>query len=137
MKNLVLSEDKNIPVSKLNELFQKIGWERNPQTWPLVLEKSSFVISAWASNELIGFGRIMEDGVMCMFYDIGVDPSFQKRGVGTKIMEKLISKVKNKHYVSIGLFTWEENPSNISFYEKFGFEKVGTGMELVKYMKRE
>ena len=86
---------------------------------------------------LIGFGRILEDGVMCMFYDIGVHPDYQRGGVGKKIMEYLIDKVKDKRYVSIGLFAWEENPANIPFYENFGFEKVGTGMELVKFMKRE
>ena len=52
-------------------------------------------------------------------------------------MKKLIGQVKDKKYASIGLFTWENNAANIQFYEKFGFEKVGTGMELVRYMRRE
>lgn len=50
---------------------------------------------------------------------------------------RLIGKVKNKGYVSIGLFAWEKNPKNIPFYNKFGFKKASTGMELEKHMIRE
>ncbi len=74
---------------------------------------------------------------MCMFYDIGVHPDYQRKGIGTNIMQVLIDEVKDKNYASIGLFAWEYNPQNMPFYEKFGFKKVGTGMELLKYMKRE
>ena len=86
-------------------------------------------------DKLIGLGRILEDGIMCMFYGIGIHPDFQKKGIGTKIMKILIEKVKDKGYTSIGLFAWEKNPGNIRFYEKFGFRKTPTGMELFRYMK--
>ena len=79
----------------------------------------------------------MEDGTMCMFYDIGIHPDHQKKGIGTRLMQILIDQVKDKQYTSIGLFAWEQNPGNIRFYKKFGFKRASTGMELVKYMKRE
>lgn len=110
---------------------------RGSEKWREVLSKSSFVYSVWDDNKLLGFGRILEDGIMCMFYDIGIHPDYQDLGIGTKIMETLIDQVKDKNYASIGLFVWEENPKAIQFYEKFGFKKVNTGMELVKYMERE
>ena len=104
--------------------------------WKEILSKSSFVYSLFDGNKLIGFGRILEDGVMCMFYDIGVHPNYEMKGVGTRIMQKLIDKVKDKGYASIGLFAWDKNPENIQFYEKFGY-KLTKGMELIKYMKPE
>ena len=52
-------------------------------------------------------------------------------------LKALIDKIKDKKYVSIGLFAWEQNPGNMHFYEKIGFKKVKTGMELEKYMKPE
>lgn len=129
---------KDIDPQQLNNLFTSIGWKgRSPKIWKSVLDKSSFVVSAWKENELIGFGRILEDGVMCMFYDIGVLPGHHGEGIGTKIMEMLIEQVKDKNYASIGLFMWDKNMGIKKFYEKFGFEEVATGMELVKYMKRE
>lgn len=134
---LKFSTSRNIDPTQLDNLFSKIGWKkRGSRKWRGVLSKSNYVYSAWDANALIGLGRIVEDGVMCMFYDIGVHPRFQNQGIGTKIMKHLITKVKNKKYASIGLFTWEKNPNNISFYQKFGFIK-SSGMELVKYMKKE
>ncbi len=134
---ITYSESRNVSIDKLNDLVHLIGWNRNTAKWKKVLEKSAYVVSVYNGEELLGFGRILEDGVMCMFYDICVHPSYQGKGIGTKIMEMLIDKVRDKEYVSIGLFAWEENPQNISFYEKFGFKKVGTGMELEKLMVRE
>lgn len=135
---LKVSTDKNVDIAQLNSLFGLIGWKvRKKEKWVEVLSKSSFVYSIWDYNKLVGFGRVMEDGVMCMFYDIGVAPSYQGRGLGKDILNALIDQVKNKGYASIGLFAWGDNPSNIPFYEKFGFRRVGTGMELEKFMIRE
>jgi len=132
------STDKNIDPEQLDTLFEAIGWkQRGKEKWLGVLSKSQFVFSVWDSARLVGFGRIMEDGVMCMFYDIGVHPDYQKKGIGKQIMNKLIDQVKDKKYTSIGLFAWEENLENIPFYEKFGFKQVKTGMELENYMERE
>lgn len=136
--NLRISSEKSIDSVLLDDLFAIIGWrKRGKKKWTEVLSKSSYVYSVWNQNKLIGFGRIMEDGVMCMFYDIAVHPAYQGKGIGKKLMETMIKKVKDKKYASIGLFAWEENPNNIPFYEKFGFVKQTTGMELLKYMKRE
>lgn len=132
------SLSKEVNTDSLDNLFQDIGWnKRGKEKWLEVLEKSSYVYSVWDEDVLIGFGRILEDGVMCMFYDIGVLSKYQSKGVGKQIMKNLIEFVKDKNYASIGLFAWEENPNNISFYEKSGFEKSGSGMELTKYMIRE
>jgi ribosomal protein S18 acetylase RimI-like enzyme len=129
---------KDISANKLNNLFASIGWKsRSEEKWLKVLRVSSIIVSAWKGDELVGLGRIMEDGVMCMFYDIGVHPNHQKQGIGTRLMELLANYVKDREYTSIGLFVWDENPSVAAFYQKFGFEQVNSGMELVKYMERE
>ncbi len=129
---------KDISVSDLNSLFEAIGWgSREEVKWRKAFAASSFVASAWDGNVLVGLGRTLEDGVMCMFYDIGVHPNYQGQGIGTRVMDMLVNDVKDKGYVSIGLFVWEENKQASNFYKKFGFENVSTGMELVKYMERE
>ena len=132
------STNKELDPQQLDALFTAIGWHpRGAEKWKEVLSKSSFVYSLCDQETLVAFGRIMEDGVMCMFYDVAVHPDEQHQGLGTKVMEALIEQVKEKDYASIGLFAWEENEANASFYGQFGFKRVGTGMELTKYMKRE
>ena len=135
--NITFKEGTKLETSQLDALWKAIGWKpRGKKKWKEVLSKSHFFYTAWIGKRLIGTGRIMEDGMMCMFYDIGVHPNYQRQGVGAKILKELISKVKNKKYASIGLFAWEENVANIPFYKKFEFVKT-SGMELIKYMKPE
>jgi len=125
-------------IEKLDELFISIGWNpRGEKRWKEVLSKSYFMYTAWDGRTLVGMGRIMEDGVMCMFYDIGVHAKYRHQGIGSKILQMLIGAVKPKRYASIGLFAWKENPANKSFYKKFGFVEKATGMELDKYMQPE
>jgi ribosomal protein S18 acetylase RimI-like enzyme len=58
-----------------------------------------------------------------------VHPDYQRKKLGTLLMNHLLDKVKNNQYVSIGLFTWEGNKTAPEFYSKFGFEKT-SAMEL-------
>jgi len=128
---------KEISIDKIESLRQSIGWRRrrSDEKWKEILTKSSFVYTVWDEEKLIGMGRIVEDGIMCMFYDFVVRKNYQGKGIGKKIMQKLVDEVKDKGYVSIGIFVWEENIDLLfPFYEKFGFEKVDTAMELKKYM---
>lgn len=136
--NFKLKTDTEFNPELLDKLYESIGWtKRGVKKWQEVLSKSSYCVSAWDDDNLIGFGRIVEDGVMCMIYDVAVNPDFQNHGCGKNIMLKLIDQVKDQKYASIGLFAWEDNPDNIPFYQKLGFVISPTGMELTKYMVRE
>ncbi|HEX2549469.1 MAG TPA: GNAT family N-acetyltransferase, partial [Gammaproteobacteria bacterium] len=44
-----------------------------------------------------------------MFYDMCIHPDYQKKNIGTLLMDHLINKIKDKEYISIGLFTSEGN----------------------------
>lgn len=132
------STSKKLNVKQIDYLRASVGWpkRRSDKKWREVLSKSSFVYSVWDKDKMIGMGRILEDGIMCMFYDIVVHKDYQGKGVGKMIMKKLIDQVKNKGYTSIGLFASKENIKFLlPFYKKFGFKLIKRGMECKKYMK--
>jgi ribosomal protein S18 acetylase RimI-like enzyme len=138
MSIIILEEKKSITFSEINALVKSVGWGESyyqtEEKWQRVLSLSH--ISYARDNErLVGFARIVEDGIMCMVYDVCVHPDYQGRGIGVELMDALIEKTKDKGYVSIGLFVFEGNPKNIRFYGKLGFEQV-VGMELKKYMRK-
>jgi len=127
-----------VPCKDLNALFASVGWKpRAVKKWREVHSKSYFMCTARDRKRLVGMGRIMEDGVMCMFYDICIHPDYQHKGIGTKLLQKMIGKVKTRKYASMGIFAWKENPSNIPFYEKMGFVRKESGMELDRCMVPE
>ncbi|MSR86343.1 GNAT family N-acetyltransferase [Candidatus Woesearchaeota archaeon] len=124
--------------SLLDSLWSSIGWrERGEAKWREALDHSRYCAYARIDTALVGFGRFVGDGTMGMFYDIGVHPAHQRKGVGRTLMTKLLDKVRDSGYASLGLFAWEYNPGNIAFYQSLGFERVSTGMECIPYMRRE
>lgn len=134
----ILESKKEITFSDINALTESVGWgkrfHQTEEKWQYVLDSSTHVAYIKENEKLIAFGRILEDGIMCMFYDICVHPDYQGKDIGTLIMNHLINKIKDKNYISIGLFVWEGNKTAHEFYNKLGFEKA-VAMELKNCMK--
>ena len=135
----ILESKNDISLADINILTEKVGWGhsyyKTEEHWLRTLSMSAHVAYIKENGKLICFGRILEDGQMCMFYDICVHPKHQGKDIGTLLMNHLIDKIKDKKYASVGLFVWEGNKTASEFYSKFGFEKV-VAMELKKYMKK-
>lgn len=122
------SNTKNIDINQIRNLRKSIGWQpRSEKKWKEILSKSSFVFSVWEGKKLLGMGRLVEDGIMCMFYDVIVHKDYQGQGIGKMITNKLIEQTKGKKYCSIALFT---DKDKAVFYKKLGFEIANVGMEL-------
>jgi ribosomal protein S18 acetylase RimI-like enzyme len=135
---MILESKDHISFDEICSLTESVGWgkkfHKSKEKWKHVLAVSTYIAYIKEHGKLIAFGRILEDGIMCMFYDICVHPDYQNKGLGSKIMNHLIDKIKDKEYLSIGLFVWEGNENASEFYRKCGFEKA-TAMELKKLMK--
>ena len=129
------STNKDLTSEQINALRLSVGWcvKRNEEKWREILDKSSFVYSVFDKDKLVGMGRIVEDGVMCMFYDIVVHKDYQGTGIGKMIMNNLLTFTEDKKFSSISLFADPDNKDFlIPFYNKFGFELFETGMRLKK-----
>lgn len=121
----------SLPAEKLDSLIEAVGWgRRGAAAWARICSLSSIIVTAWDLEQIVGVGRVLEDGTMCMVYDVAVHPDHQGNGIGTEIMNRIVSNLEDKPYQSIGLFAWSDNPMNVPFYEKFGFSKVDFGMKL-------
>lgn len=118
-----------------------VNWKRLSDTQARkVISNSLYMVGAYHEDRLVGMGRIVGDGaVICYVQDLIVLPEYQKKGVGSAILNKLIDFVKN-----IG-----ENDTEIMlclmcakgreyFYEKHGFiarptDSLGPGM--IQYIR--
>ncbi|MDX8554514.1 GNAT family N-acetyltransferase [Tenacibaculum sp. 1B UA] len=56
---------------------------------------------------------------------IGVNPSFQGKGVGSKILQFLIDEYVHKKNETLGLLVDKDNPNAKKLYLKLGFKVVG------------
>ena len=120
------------------DLFETTGWntkyELSREELFLALKNSWYSISVYDNKELVGFGRIICDGVVhALILDVIVSPEKQGEGIGKEIMNKLTTKCKNHSIRDIQLFSAK---GKAGFYEKLGFEvrkKDSPGMGLEKY----
>lgn len=139
MEISILESKNGIRFEEINTLTESVGWGKcfyqTEDKWRNILAVSKHIAYIKEDERLIAFGRVLEDGIMCMFYDICVHPDYQGKNIGTLLMDRLIDKIKDNEYISIGLFTWEGNKTVSEFYNKFGFVK-SSAMELKKYMKK-
>lgn len=132
---LTESINKDLNTEQIDSLMNSVGWtnHKGEEKWREILRKSSFVYSIHDGKKIVGFGRILEDGAMCMFYDIVVHRDYQGKGIGKVIMNNLLDFIKDKNYISVSLFAWPDNKEFlIPFYNKFGFQTFETGMRLKK-----
>jgi len=121
------STNKNIDINQIRLIRKSIGWQpRSEKKWKEILSKSSFVYTILDGKKLIGMGRLVEDGIMCMLYDVVVHKDYQGQGIGRLIMNKLIEQTKGKKYCSIALFAEKDK---VKFYKKLGFKITDVGME--------
>lgn len=122
---------------KIWNLFLSTGWNEEykiteEEYFNVVLE-SRFIVTAYNGKKLVGCGRVICDGILhAMIYDLIVEPGSQGNGIGTKILDKLISLCGENNIRDIQLFSAK---GKREYYEKRGFiarPDNGPGMELKK-----
>ena len=127
---------------QFSDLFQTTDWNYNYKATPEELiravHNSQFVVAAYHNGQLIGFGRIVTDGVLhAMIYDMIVQPSYQGHGIGTQILSLLVTRCNETNIRDIQLFCAVDKRQ---FYEKNGFEARpinGPGMQYKRKSKYE
>ncbi|MFE1630053.1 GNAT family N-acetyltransferase [Brevibacillus reuszeri] len=119
-------------LEEFHQLCVSVGWEKmmNFNVIDDSLENSLYSVVVLSKSKIIGMGRIIGDGYVYFYLqDIVVLPEFQNTGIGTMIMDKLMSFLKGNapDKAFIGLFSSSEGKN---LYEKYGFNQYPslTGM---------
>lgn len=121
-----LDFNENLPnINDYWDLFLTTGWndeyEFTKQDLAEALKNSWYSNSIYKLNKLIGFGRVIADGVHhALIVDLIIHPDYQGKGIGSKLLGKLVSKCKEYKIRDIQLFSAKDK---YNFYEKYGFEK--------------
>ena len=108
---------------QFRRLFDTTGWNDEYQATSEQLVQavanSQFVVAAYDGEQLVGFGRIVSDGILyAMIYDMIVDPAYHRQGIGTQILQMLVQWCDEAHIRDIQLFCAR---GKRAFYEKNGF----------------
>jgi GNAT superfamily N-acetyltransferase len=106
------------------ELFSTTGWNDeeyhlSPDQLYQAIKRSWYMVCAYEDKSLIGFGRVISDGVLhALIVDMIVHPDHQGKGVGRALLEKLIQQCQAHGINDIQLFC---ATGKSGFYQKSGF----------------
>lgn len=111
-------------------LNRAVGWAEftNFETAPRVLENAVFGVTALGNGQAIGCAALMSDHAGFYYIrDVMVHPDWQKRHVGTALMQALMDYLNTNasDHALVGLYT---GPNLHNFYAKFGFRGPNNGL---------
>jgi GNAT superfamily N-acetyltransferase len=115
--------DKRPSTGQFWNLYLTTGWNDEyglaPEDIEEALSASRFTVSAYDDGALVGFGRVVTDGVMhAMVYDLIVAPDRQGCGIGGAILSMLVARCRHAQIPDIQLFCAR---GKRGFYERRGF----------------
>lgn len=104
-------------------LYEAVGWT-NYTARPQMLEQAYLnslrVYGAYEEDRLVGIIRVVGDGhSVILIQDIIVHPDFQRRGIGSLLIQKV--KAEYEGVYQMHLFT-EDREKTIAFYRSLGFQ---------------
>lgn len=122
-----LRTDAGVPIDALIALLRAAGLggpaRMIPERLQRALDGSTSTVSAWDGDHLVGFARIVSDEASNAYVStVAIDPRWQDRGLGSRIMRRLMA---GRDEVKLVL---EVRPGAEAFYERLGFEPAHHAM---------
>lgn len=131
--NYKIKIGKQVNTKDIDEIHQLLNWGNyRPEQWSVIKKRSSFMVQVIENKKTIGFARCVDDSEMCMIYDVIVHPHYQKKGIGTLLMNEVLKYIQTNHFATVSLFYDTNNNTLTRFYEKFGFIQIPNAMRLKK-----
>lgn len=126
---ITYTTEKSFSVDQVVALFRAVGWHSAdyPTRLHEALMGSSYVVTAWDGDRLVGLVRALDDGELNAYLKyLLVDPAYQGRGIAGALMRDVLDHYRDYLYVDV----MPEESKNAPLYEHFGFERMPDGVPL-------
>jgi ribosomal protein S18 acetylase RimI-like enzyme len=126
-KNLKFIIGPELPFEQVVALYNSVGWaaytnEQEKPKLPLAIQNSTYVVSAWYEDQLIGLARCLSDDVSIFYLqDILVQPDFQHQGVGRQLLTNCLERFA---HVRMKVLLTGNEAKQIKFYESMGYKNT-------------
>jgi ribosomal protein S18 acetylase RimI-like enzyme len=121
----IVFEESPPEINAFWDLFQTTNWNEEykftKEELSASIQNNWFCLSVYSAGQLIGFGRVISDGVYhALISDLIIQPEFQGQGLGAKVLGLLTEKCSRHKIRDIQLFAAK---NKFAFYEKYGYIK--------------
>lgn len=115
-------------------LYRMEGWwteaPDDPDLVTRIIAGSHCFMVVTDGGDIVGMGRAISDGASDAYIqDVTVNKTYRSRGIGTRIIEKLVERLHQDGLDWIGLIA-EKNSHQ--FYEQLGFKKMPNSVPMLK-----
>ena len=125
LSQLIIKPIKSASKKDLIRIYKEAGWwdtsnDKHPEFLNQIVKDSAVFVGVFLEKKLIGIGRALSDLASDAYIqDVAVLKEFRGKGIGRKIIQTLIEKLKENNVDWIGLVA---EPGTSSFYEELGFK---------------
>jgi len=121
--SILYSETRDLSLDGVLALYRANEWSaaEKPDMLYKALLGSHALVTAWDADQLVGLGNAISDGHLVVYYPhLLVLPGYQGRGIGTRLMEMLMT-----HYAGFHMHMLDADGKALDFYQKCGFRRAG------------
>lgn len=112
--------NKSVSAKEIADLRESVKWPRMEQSYKNPLMTSYCHIAVYEYHKLIGYVDCVSNGLTDAYIqDLMVHPDYQHQGIGSELMNQMISFLKDNNIYMISVIYGESNLK--PFYERFGF----------------
>ncbi len=117
--------NKPVSVTDLSDLREAVSWNRMEKEYGSPMISSYYHIGVYDGEKLVAYIDSVSNGVTDAYIqDLMVHPDYQRRGIGTDLMRKMMKHLKeNRIYMISVIYDESIKP----FYERFGFHLMLSG----------
>jgi spermidine synthase len=114
-------------VRQIIDLYRMADWwgaddDAQPDLVRRIVSGSHCFLIAQKRHTLVGMGRAISDRINDAYLqDITVNPAYRHRNIGTKIVEKLVERLRQDGLRWIGLIAGNQS---YPFYRRLGFAEM-------------
>ncbi|HQO10532.1 MAG TPA: GNAT family N-acetyltransferase [Clostridiales bacterium] len=112
---------------QIRDLYMQAGWwnkeNDSKDDYVATIIKNTYLFAiAEADGRIIGMGRAISEGVSDAYIqDVTVLKEYRKKGIGSRIIQILVDKLRSDNISWIGLIS---EPGAEKFYTDLGFEEM-------------
>ena len=115
---------EDVDWDQVSNLFRTVSWSyRDPKALERAFNRSTHVRFARYKGRVVACGRTLDDGEFyAMVVDLVVDPAFQGKGIGSRILRELKDATESFIFTTLISAVGKE-----PFYQKQGWLRQRTG----------
>lgn len=117
-----------------NDIFRPTKYHNDPdRTIKMKNNHDDLFYVAEFDNKIIGTVIIGFDGHRGWIYALAVKKEFQRKGIGTKLVDKAINVLRDLGCLKVNIQIMSNNSNVVNFYKKCDFEieeRISMGLKL-------